>query len=251
MKKTFSMLILVLCTSNLAVMAQDDDLTGGQEDLNSVNREDIINIAPHDKGFTMGMGFRAGGTLTSLSGEPDEGDLYDGMGFGFAAGLTMNMRFGKANSEVEKYSGRGPLGVQLEVLYRNLSAKTLGDDNLKLNSLEIPLLLQFYPGFKTKGFKTIYLEAGPVFAIPMGASPDELTVGGNRSYKTGDLKPFDIRAAVGLGWRHPRSGVGLNVRYYLGMSELAKNFPIKANTLEFALTYKFNVAGNSKHIKDN
>lgn len=245
MKKTFCLLIASFCLPVLMVHAQDDDLTKKQDG----QRPEII-ANDHNRGFTMGMGFRAGGTMTSLSGEPNEGDFSDGANFGYTGGLTFNMRFGKSNPG-QKYSGRGIFGIEIGALYKQLVAKTKGDDDLKLTCVDVPLMLQLYPGFKAKGLTTIYLEAGPVFSIPIGAKPDEITVNGNRSYKTGDLKPFDVRVAAGLGWRDPNSGVGLSFRYYLGMSELAKNFPVKVNVMELALTYKFNIAGNNKYIKNN
>lgn len=210
----------------------------------------IVNI---DKKFTLGLGVRGGLTFTSLSGEPIQCDIYDGSGMGYVGGLFANMRFGKQDpSDQNELSGKGMFGLEVELNYKAIAAKTLdvNGEDLKLNYFEVPILFQFYPTYRVKNLQNLYIEAGPVIAGTMGDKKPEWLIVNDVQFNTGGLKGYDVKVAVGLGWRHT-SGIGANIRYNIGTSKLAKNFPVKTNTLEVALSYKFgNVAGNKK-VKNN
>lgn len=195
------------------------------------------------------VGPTVGASMTSASGQPADYKLFDGSGFGFAGGVAAKVRFGKAN----EYSpeGTGFLGAGLEVKYAQHSVKTMGRDDLKLGYLEVPVLVQFYPLTQSKALNGLYIEVGPEFAMLMSKSPDKLRLDINApypglqaiEYATGDLKGGDIRVAMGLGYTLPDLGLGINARYYLGMSELSKHvLPTKLNTIELSLSWMFKVA---------
>lgn len=222
MKKNLILTLMVLCVGFGPVSAQ---LTS--------------NTITHDKGFVFNAGIKLGATFTSLEGKLNEGDFYDKAGTGIQGGIFIGARFGKRRPEIKNsLSGTGLFGIQAEAIYRTISAKTLGNDDLKMNYFEVPVLLQFYPFYKSKNINNIYFEAGLSVAGTMGSNPDVIIVDGARSYAVGDLKGFDMRPAVGVGWFHAASGIGLNMRYNFGMSKLAKNFPLKTNIFECNLTFR-------------
>ena len=99
-------------------------------------------------------------------------------------------------------------------------------------------MLQLYPFNGKKYLDGLYLEVGPSFGVCLSSSPDELELETGMSLGTGKLKANDVRVGMGLGYR-ANCGLGVNLRYYLGTSELAKNIPCKSSGLEFALSYTF------------
>lgn len=198
------------------------------------------------------LGIKAGITFSTLGGEPDETDLSDGSGIGFAAGVIGRMRFGNGNLG----AGSGLLGLQAELKYKQHTMKTLGDDDLSLSYFEVPILVQLYPFYKSTSsiLSNVYVEGGVAIAASLSSSPDVLTVepktGTYYAYSTGDLKGFDVRPTIGLGVSIPMGKAGsdyhvtnaldINLRYYIGTSELAENFPVKVNALELSLAWYFN-----------
>lgn len=219
--------------------------------------QDSENSIYNDFGFTtkkpkanaLYVGPSVGVTMTTVSGQPKDYDLFDGAGIGFTGALLAKARFGKGT--VNSPAGTGMFGVQLEARYKLNTLKTAAADNLKLGYLEIPVLVQFYPLSGTIGGNGLYIEAGPDIALLMSKSPDVLRLELNQpypgdqaiNYNTGDLKGGDLRAAVGIGYHLPELGLGINARYYLGTSELSKNaLPSKLNTMEVSLSWLFKVA---------
>lgn len=185
--------------------------------------------------ITPGIGVKVGGTATKLSGDLDnKNEFADGYGYNFEVGALAHLRFGSTKAR----NGKSPFALQAEILYKAGTAKTVGDEDLKLSHLEIPVVLQVYPFNGKKHLDGLYVEAGPSFAAAISSSPDVINIAGQGEYHTGDLKANDIRVAVGLGYR-TYGGFGVGVRYYLGTSELAKNLPLKTNTLEIGLSYTF------------
>ena len=232
-KNLFFIIIAALCSLN--DMAQNDGSFG------------FIDEKPNSNALFVGP--TVGGTMTMTSGQPAGYDLMDGSGFGFTGGVAARARFGRATDNSQE--GTGMLGVGLEVKYKLNSVKTIAEDNLSLGYLEIPLTVQFFPFAKSYGANGFYIEAGPDFAMLMTKSPDVLRLNVNEpypglqavEYMTGDLKGGDLRIAMGLGYQLPDLGLGINARYYLGMSELSKDaLPVKLNTVELSLSWMFKVA---------
>lgn len=233
-KKTF---LLGATLGLFCLTTNAQDLTG------NTGRNRTKHSAPVDKKFTMNAGIKGGATFSSLSGDANEVNLADKSGIGYVGGIFFNSRFGKMR-EGDDLSGTGLFGVQLEFMYRQLCAKTKGSDDLKMGYFEVPIMAQLYPFYKNKGLNSLYVEAGVSIAGTVSKSPDMLTVEDRVSYKTGDLKGWDARIGVGLGYVIPRTGFGIGARYYIGTSELAKNFPIKFNTVEATVSYRFHILGN-------
>ena len=91
-----------------------------------------------------------------------------------------------------------------------------------------------------------YIEAGIDLAGVLSKSPDALTVFPNNYrfnevvYHTGDLTGFDCRIPVGVGYTF-LNGFDVNLRYYIGTSDLAKNMACKMSSFEVSLSWLFKV----------
>lgn len=238
MKKILILFIAILGVSP-AFAQIDDDSDFGQ--LSSGGRFE----KPKKSAFFIGP--KVGVTMTSMT-QPAECDLYDGSGIGFSGGIAMKARFGKATEN--SYEGTGIVGVGLELKYKQNNVKTIANDDLKLAYFEVPVILQYYPFAKSPVMNPFYLELGGSFAALMSKSPDQLTVNLNQEwpgtkdliYHTGDLKGFDVRPVVGLGYTIPKTGFDINARYYIGMSELAENFSCKMSTIEISISWLIKAA---------
>ena len=176
-------------------------------------------------------------------------DIYDGSGISFGGGAAANIRFGGKDSRGRALDGQGLLGVGLELNYKNMSVKTKPGDKLKMSYFEVPVLLQVYPCYNSKQLKNMYIEAGVTFAGTLSASPDKINYQ-RATYATGDLKGFDIRPTLGIGYRINKNsandGFYVGARYYLGTCELAKNFPGKMSCAEISVGYLFKCIGTKK-----
>lgn len=224
------LLLIVALMSITPIFAQVDD----DVNLNFVKpKKSLIFIGP-----------KVGVTMTSMT-QPTECDLYDKSGIGFSGGLAMRARFGKVSEN--SLEGTGWVGVGLELKYKQNNVKTV-DQDLKLGYFEVPVTFQLYPFAKSKVMNPFYIELGASFAGIMSKSPDQLTVnnpGGDYryvTYHTGDLKGFDVRGVAGIGYTIPNTGLDISGRYYLGTSELAKNFACKMSSIEVSLAWYFTIA---------
>lgn len=189
---------------------------------------------------TMSVGLKVGGNYSTMS-KYDDVDLGLKGSVGFEAGIVLSAHFGKRTKASDP--GTGALGVQIEALYSQHTIKTNLDENLKLSYFEVPILAKYYflPNFN--------IEAGLCVAGILSASPDKLTANLNEpwpgrqsvTFSTGDFKGFDIRPAIGLAYSASNTGLSVGARYYIGTSDMAKNFPCKMNTIEVALAYSFNI----------
>ncbi len=217
--------------------------------------DDIPNtVKPKNHVFQLGV--RAGGNLSMMS-QPEECELFESSSFGYSGGAAMGLRFGRASENSS--AGTGLWGVGLEVNYRNSSAKTYAiDENgvenakLSLGYIDIPVSVQIFPCYKISAANTLYIEAGVSFAALLNRGPKSLTLNNlsgdysgityNINQEESKLKGGDIRPFAGVGYTIPKTGLGLNVRYYIGTCNLAENLTSKVSSVEFSLSYKFNVA---------
>lgn len=211
-----------------------------------------LQIKTKNYGYEFSMGVRAGAGVSMMS-EGDDLKVYDGSGISYGGGVVANVRFGSKDSRGRALHGQGLFGIGLELNYKNHTVKTLGGEDLKMGYFEVPLMFQFYPMYNSKQMKNLYIEVGPTFAGTLSSSPEYLEVDNTR-YKTGDLKGFDVKATVGLGYRFntnaANEGFHVNARYYLGTSELAGNFPGKISSAELSIGYTFHcLGGNHKKEK--
>ena len=180
-------------TATAQIEGGDDGFTqkpGTQATTERVGKR--LNQQTKHYSYMLSVGPRVGAGVATMS-EGDGLEVYDGSGLAFGGGVAANIRFGGKDSRGRALDGQGLFGIGLELNYKSLSVKTLGDDDLKLGYFEVPVMFQFYPLYKTKQLKNLYIEVGPTIAGTMSASPDMLTVGGT-AYKTGDLKGFDVKA---------------------------------------------------------
>lgn len=222
--------------------AQSDD---GEEEF----------IPTKEKSIAFFLGPKIGGTMTSMT-QPNEGKLYDGSGFGFSGGIVLKARFGKASEN--SVGGTGYFGAGLELKYKLNSVKTLGTDEggkenakLSLGYFEAPVFVHIYPFAKSPSVNPLYVEFGAAFAGTLSRSPKSLTlinpsdeysqVTYNIDANGSKLKGMDVRPFAGLGYTLPNTSLDINARYYIGTSELAKNFPCKMSTLEVSLAWLFNI----------
>lgn len=256
--RKFSLLIISLLTVAAANAAEIGDDGFGQRPLkktsttteNSSRKESNSGFGRNRKayGYEVSVGVRAGVGFSSMS-ESDGFKFSDGMGTGFGGGVAANIRFGNKDSQGRPIYGQGLFGVGLELNFKQHSIKTLADDNLKLSNIEVPLMLQIYPGYKMRSLRNLYIEVGPSFTIPMSASPDVIKVG-KQLYPVGDLKAYDVKLAAGVGYRFSKGsandGFYANFRYYLGTSKLAGNFPAKVGSAELSIGYLFKCVGGKK-----
>ena len=207
-----------------------------------------ISITTKHYNYELSVGLRAGVGFTNMA-EGDGLKFADGSGMNYGAGLAANIRFGSKDSRGRALDGQGLIGVGLEFNYKNLSVKTLSDDDLRMGYFEVPIMVQFYPGFNTKQLKNLYVEVGPTIAGTLSSSPESVKIN-NTAYKTGDFKGFDVKATIGVGYRFHKSsandGFYVNARYYLGTSNLAGNFPGKLSSAEISIGYLFKCIGTKK-----
>ena len=199
------------------------------------------------------LGPKIGGVITSMS-QPNEGNLSDGSGFGLSAGMAMKMRFGRANEN--SVAGTGFWGLGLELKYKQNKVKTWAENsngdynaNFAINYFEVPLYFHLYPFAKSRAMNSLYIELGASFAFSLGSNTDYLTLHNpSQEYSSvtyyfnsdkGKLKGNDIRPLVGLGYTIPNTGLDINVRYYIGTSGLAANFPCKMNSFEISIAWMF------------
>lgn len=222
--------------------------------------EDIIEIGKEKKN-ALTIGPKVGIGFTSMT-QPNEGKLANGRGAGFVGGVSAKLRFGRATKNSS--AGTGYWGVGLDLRYKNNSVKTIAlgyeksatdaQENSKLSTsyFDIPVFFMVYPFAKSSALNTLYVEAGASFGILLSRSPNYLRVDNPSEYfssatytlngEGSKLKGGDIHPIVGVGYKIPKTGLDLNVRYNIGMSKLAENFPCKMSTLEISIAWMFNVA---------
>ncbi len=118
--------------------------------------------------------------------------------------------------------------VQPELFYSQEGAQS---DGLKyvISYLRLPVLFQLH---HNSGF---FVEGGPQFG---------LLVRGKAKYKDTDktedmkhiLNKFETSLVMGLGYRLPE-GLGIDLRYAAGLSNLGENSSLKLNTLSVGVSY--------------
>lgn len=241
MKKILFLVVALSLT--VPGLAQTDD---GEDEIISTGKE---------KSNAFFLGPKVGGTMTTMT-QPDEGKLYDGSGVGFSGGLVFQARFGKASEN--SVGGTGYFGAGLELKFKINSVKTLGTDEtgkenakLSLGYFEAPIFVHIYPIAKSPSLNSLYVELGAALAGTLTRSPKSLTLNNpsddysqityNLDANGSKLKGMDVRPFAGIGYTIPNTGLDINARYYIGTSELAKNFACKMNTLEVSLAWLFNI----------
>ena len=138
--------------------------------------------------------------------------------------------------------------LQPEVYYSSQGAKipnTSGGDkvNLNLSYINVPVLLQY--NFRN-GFR---LQGGPQVGFLVGVSDKVNDVELNR-YSTDDFKTVDVSLPLGLSYL-AYSGLGVDVRYNLGLTNINKDTPPTAKNrgLQIGAFYLFDHRHKVESIK--
>lgn len=127
------------------------------------------------------------------------------------------------------------LAVQPELLFSAQGAKYKTESsevNLKLNYLNIPVLLQY---MFDNGFR---LEAGPQVGFLISAKSEAGSVSVDIK---NSIKPVDLGLAFGLSYIKPTTGLGIDLRYNLGLSNINENGTVKSMNRGFqiGILYQF------------
>ncbi len=220
--------LLLLATIFMMAIPSNAQVTFDEEE-SSQQEEEISNGFVDKRKNVVSLGITAGANYSSMS-KYDPVDLGLKGGIGFQGGLVIAARFGKRTNGSDP--GTGIFGIQLEPSYVQHSIGTNGD-NIKLSYLEVPILLKFYvtPNFN--------IEVGPNICGSLSSSPDYIEEGNTR-IAVGELKGFDLKVTAGVSYEL-KNGLYASLRYNLGTSDLAKNFPCKVSAASLTLGYKFNI----------
>lgn len=224
MKKLFLLaaVFMMALPSNAQVTFEEDESVQQEE-------ENFDTVGPDKRKNVVSLGITAGANYSFMS-KYDPVDLGLKGGVGFQGGLVIAARFGKRTNGSDP--GTGIFGIQMEPSYVQHTIGTNGD-NIKLNYFEVPILLKFYVT------PNLNIEVGPNICGSLSSSPDYIEEANTR-IAIGDLKGFDFKVTAGVSYEL-KNGLYASLRYNLGTSDLAKNFPCKVSSASLTLGYKFNI----------
>lgn len=185
----------------------------------------------------MQLGLKAGLNLANLSGD----DISDtDARTGFAGGLFFTYQFNEM------------FAIQPEAYYTMKGATNSGtfegityESELKLDYVEIPLLLKFLIPIKDSGVRpTIF--AGPSIGFNMSAKSKVEAGGQTFEQDIEDVASTDIGLVFGGGIGFPvgNGELGVDIRYILGLSTIddsSEKDDVKNGVLNFNLYYGFNL----------
>lgn len=110
--------------------------------------------------------------------------------------------------------------IQEEFLYSTQGAKLKGGlsdgKNLKLSYISVPIVLKYKTNFG------LYFEAGPQIGILASEDFKEIT---NDDF----AEKIDAGTVGGIGYQFS-SGLGIGIRYYLGLTDISKTKSTTINT---------------------
>ncbi len=207
----------------VAVCGFSQDLVPVQQETNGSGDE----IVPKPYALTLGPKV---GINYSLAGNPDGMDLGIGGNIGLSGGVAANIRFGKR--PLTKFADTGRFGVQLEALYSMHSLKS-DIENINMNCYEIPLLFQWWFA------QDFCIEVGPTFTGAFSTTPKELKYN-NTIFQTQEINGNDIMLTLGAEYKSQK-GFNVSLRYNLGNSNLAGNFPTKVSTFSLGIGWLFSI----------
>jgi hypothetical protein len=125
--------------------------------------------------------------------------------------------------------------IQPELVYSAQGAKHTESNtttNLNLSYINMPVLFQY---MFDNGLR---LQAGPQIGLLIAAkSKTGSTSIDSKEY----LKPIDLALSIGAGYVHPPTGLGIDVRYNLGLSNINDNGDVKSTNrgMQLGLFYIF------------
>jgi hypothetical protein len=130
--------------------------------------------------------------------------------------------------------------LQPEIQYSAQGAKYTnvnGDNKYNLNYINVPVLLQY---MWDNGFR---LQAGPQAGILLSAKSEN---NGNTVDIKNNFKPLDLGLSFGASYIHPSTGVGIDLRYNLGLSNINDNSDLKSTNRGFQVSLFYIFGHNSK-----
>jgi hypothetical protein len=161
-------------------------------------------------GQHVNLGVKAG--LNVYSVHNDNGTDYDSK-TGFHAGLLGHIHFTKH------------VALQPEIVYSAQGVKISSNTKLKLNYINVPVLLQY---MFENGFR---IQAGPQVGFLVNAQSEVNGVSTDRN----DLKTVDFGLGAGLSYLHVSSGLGIDARYNLGLTNINTLGTVKSSNRGFQL----------------
>ncbi len=132
------------------------------------------------------------------------------------------------------------LAIQPEIEYSAQGAKyTTGNGSIKLNYVNVPVLFQY---MWDNGFR---LQAGPQAGLLISAKSE---IDNNTVDIKDAMKPIDLGVSFGAGYIHPATGIGIDARYNLGLSNINKNSDMKSTNRGFQVSLFYIFGHNTKKI---
>ncbi len=124
------------------------------------------------------------------------------------------------------------LAIQPELVYSTQGATSKSGAEIKLGYLNIPVLFQY---MFDNGFR---LQLGPQVGLLTRAKS---TLNGAKTDIKNNFKGIDLSLSPGVGYVHPPSGFGVDLRYNFGLSNINKSDAVvsKNNGLQLGVFYLF------------
>lgn len=203
MKRLF-ILSLCLCLS-IALADAQVRIDRGYE-TQQVEKTRTVSLRP-----AVHFGIKAGALSSTLNSEMTFDPEFR-MGFGYTAGLVVNLHWGQRTET--SLPGTGIIGIQPEMLFAHREVRSNGG-NLKFNDIQIPVMLKIYP------LAQLSIELGPEFSYLLSASPESVPFK-DAEVQIGDCAGFHFGAGAGLAYEFD-FGLMFGARYSMGFTDLARN----------------------------
>lgn len=121
------------------------------------------------------------------------------------------------------------IALQPELVYSTQGGKFVSngiDYNLKLNYINVPVLLQY---MFDNGFR---LEAGPQLGFLINAKSDSKN---SSTDVKANFKAIDFAVAIGVGYIKPSTRFGVDFRYNVGLNDINKSDLVNSSNRGFQL----------------
>jgi hypothetical protein len=176
--------------------------------------------------------------ITSAAIAQHTGSPKGHVNLGFKGGVNLYKINNDNNTKFDKVTGYhfGLLGhihfnnqwaIQPELVYSNQGAM-YSDNKYNLDYINVPIILQY---MFNNGFR---LQAGPQLGFLVRAENKD------------ELNPIDLSVGFGMSYVVPATGLGFDVRYNHGFSNINKNNAIESTNSGFQLGLFYILGHNTK-----